>query len=168
MGGFDLMVRNADGSIGCNRTSPASAANGGPTKDYIPHHAFFQYYASTINPAHTRPSSVQAIGKAADRANHQYDLHDFFDALTAGNMPAVSFLKAIAAQDGHAGYSDPLLEQKFLVRTVNAIMRSPFWRNTAIVIMYDDSDGWYDHQMGPIVNPSAVNTSSPGNNDQLN
>src|SRR5215813_3934249 len=169
MGGFDLMVRNADGSIGCNRTSPASAANGGPTKDYIPHHAFFQYYASTINPAHTRPSSVKAIGTATDRANHQYDLHDFFDAMAAGNMPAVSFLKAIAAQDGHAGYSDPLLEQSFLVDTINTITRSPFWKSTAIIVLYDDSDGWYDHQMSPIINSSAVEQpTSAANSDQLN
>src|SRR5262249_12271817 len=81
----------------------------------------------------------------------------------------VSFLKAIAAEDGHAGYSDPLLEQAFLVRTVNAIMRSPFWKSTAVVILYDDSDGWYDHQMSPIINSSAVvNTPSPANGDPLN
>jgi phospholipase C len=35
MGGFDLTITNADSSTGCNRQSPASAANGGPTKDYI-------------------------------------------------------------------------------------------------------------------------------------
>jgi len=29
-----------------------------------------------------------------DAANHQYDIHDFFDALAAGNLAAVSFLKA--------------------------------------------------------------------------
>ena len=169
MGGFDLTVKNPDGSTGCGRQSPASPANGGPTKDYIPHHAFFQYYASTINPNHTRPNSFANIGTSHDGgANHQYDLHDFFDSLTVGNMPAVSFLKAIAAEDGHAGYSDPLLEQGFLVRTVNAIMRSPFWKTTAIVILYDDSDGWYDHQMSPIINPSAVSTASAANSDQLN
>jgi phospholipase C len=88
--------------------------------------------------------------------------------LNAGNMPAVSFLKAIAAQDGHAGYSDPLLEQPFLVSTVNAIMRSSFWRSTAVIILYDDSDGWYDHQMSPIVNPSAVAAANTSNTDQLN
>ena len=83
-------------------------------------------------------------------------------------MPAVSILKAIAAQDGHAGYSDPLLEQSFLVSTINTIMRSPFWKSTAIMVMYDDSDGWYDHQMGPIVNSSAVAASNTNNTDQLN
>jgi phospholipase C len=32
-------------------------------------------------------------------------------------LPAVSFLKAKAAQDGHPGYSGPLDEQQFLVET---------------------------------------------------
>jgi phospholipase C len=177
MGGFDLTITNSNGTTGCNRSTPGSASNKtatnptGATADYIPHHAFFQYWASTANPAHTRPSTLKAIGTSNDGgANHQYDLHDFFDALKVGNMPAVSFLKAIAAGDGHAGYSDPLLEQSImLVPTINAIMRSPFWKSTAIIVMYDDSDGWYDHQMSPIVNSSAVlNSASPGNGDQLN
>jgi phospholipase C len=30
------------------------------------------------------------------------------------------------------------------------------WEHTAVVIAYDDSDGWYDHQMGPIVNGSET------------
>jgi phospholipase C len=168
MGGFDLTLTNPNGTSGCNRSSPAAPSNNTPnTADYIPHHAFFQYYQSTANPAHTRPNSTKNIG-TSDGANHQYDLHDFFDALAVRNMPAVSFLKAIAAEDGHAGYSDPLLEQKFLVRTVNAIMRSPLWNNTAIVILYDDSDGWYDHQMSPIVNSSTAKSSSAANSDELN
>jgi hypothetical protein len=54
-------------------------------------------------------------------ANHQYDSHDFFDALAAHNLPAVTFLKAPAYQDGHAGYSDPLDERYFLVQVINAL-----------------------------------------------
>lgn len=71
-------------------------------------------------------------------------------------MPAVSFLKAPAARDGHAGYSDPLDEQTFLVDTVNRLEQSPDWKSTAVVISWDDSDGWYDHQMGPIVTQSQT------------
>jgi len=167
MGGFNLGIVNADGSTGCARQSPASAANGGPTADYIAHHSFFNYFTSTANPTHARPANVSEIGNAGP-ANHQYDIQDFYTALNAGNLPAVSFLKAIAAQDGHAGYSDPLLEQSFLVTTVNAVMTSHYWRDTAIIILYDDSDGWYDHQMSPIVNPSAVNTGVVNDSDQLN
>lgn len=171
MGGFDLTIKNADGSTGCKRQSPATPANVGPTADYIPHHAWFQYWTSTANLNHTRPSVGPAFyGTSADSgANHEYDIHDFFDALKVGNLPAVSFLKAPAYQDGHAGYSDPLLEQEFLVNTINALQQSPFWESTAIIISYDDSDGWYDHQMSPIVNSSAITSSNQSQNgDNLN
>jgi phospholipase C len=81
----------------------------------------------------------------------------------------VSFLKAPANMDGHAGYSDPLLEQEFLVTVINRLQKSPFWKNTVVFISYDDSDGWYDHQMSPLVNGSAVsNPSDTRNSDQLN
>jgi len=71
-------------------------------------------------------------------------------------MPAVSFLKAKRAQDGHAGYSSPLDEQIFLVETLNNLQQRPEWASTAVFIMWDDSDGWYDHVMGPLVSQSAT------------
>ena len=71
---------------------------------------------------------MAAIGHT-DQANHQYDLSDFYTALNAGNMPAVSFLKAAEYQDAHAGYSDPLDEQAFLVNTINQIEKSRFWKS---------------------------------------
>jgi phospholipase C len=151
MGGFNLSTVNPNGSTGCSRSSTGLA---GTTGDYIPHHAWFQYYASTANLKHTRPSSVAEIGHNGP-ANHGYDLDDFYAAVKAGNFPAVSIIKAHAYQDGHAGYSDPLDEQKFLVTLVNFLQKQPTWKSTAVVIMYDDSDGWYDHQMGPIVNQST-------------
>lgn len=151
MGGFNLKTVNGNGTTGCARSSTGLA---GTTGDYIPHHAWFQYYASTANPSHARPASISEIGHNGT-ANHEYDLQDFFTALSAGNFPTVSFLKAQAYQDGHAGYSDPLDEQNFLAKVVNAIEQNPEWGTTAIFIMYDDSDGWYDHQMGPIVNQST-------------
>jgi phospholipase C len=128
---------------------------GASVTDYIPHHEPFQYYTSTANPHHLPPSSVSMIGQT-DQANHQYDLSDFWASVDNGNMPAVSFLKAAAYQDGHAGYSDPLDEQTFIVDTLNALQKTKEWKSTAVVIAYDDSDGWYDHQMSPIVSPSAT------------
>ena len=153
-GGFNLQTVNANGSTGCARfTLPTQPNFPFSSTDYIPHHEPFQYYASTRNPTHARPSSIAAIGQT-DSANHQYDSDDFFAALKAGNLASVNFLKAPAFQDGHAGYSNPIDEQGFIVKVVNAVQESKFWKSTAIVILYDDSDGWYDHQMPPIVNPS--------------
>ena len=71
-------------------------------------------------------------------------------------MPAVSFLKAAAYQDGHAGYSDPLDEQTFRVDTINPLQNTPQWGSTAVGIAYDDSDGWYDHVWSGVVMPSAT------------
>ena len=152
-GGFDLTAVNADGSKRCFRTTHSAIVNYSPL-DYIPHHQPFQYYASTANPTHVRPAAPSAIGHDGDAANHQYDLHDFFDAVKAGNFPAVSFLKASAFQDGHAGYSDPLDEQTFYVQVINFLEQLPEWKSTAVIILYDDSDGWYDHQFAPIGNAS--------------
>jgi phospholipase C len=80
--------------------------------------------------------------------------------LPSSALPAVSFLKAPGYQDGHAAYSDPADEQQFVAHTINEIMSTPDWRHTAVVINYDDSDGWYDHVDGGVVNPSL----SPADN----
>jgi phospholipase C len=71
-------------------------------------------------------------------------------------MPAVSFLKPIAVQNAHPGNSDPLDEQAFIVRVLNFLQATPEWDSTVVIIAYDDSDGWYDHQIGPIVNQSET------------
>jgi phospholipase C len=151
MAGFNLETKNANGTSGCKR-STHSAVVGADVVDYIAHHNWFQYYASTANPSHARPSSPQAIGytfqpdgKTADPANHEYDLQDFYDTVKAGNYPAVSFIKLPAFQDGHAGYSDPLDEQAGTVALINFLQQQPGWKSTAVIIAWDDSDGWYDH-----------------------
>jgi phospholipase C len=175
----------------CNAVHPVGAAVGGiggttagpnnygNKNDYVPHHEPFQYYASTANPHHLPPASLAAIGTDTqsfvggvpqfDTANHQYDISNFnalvgaiaHGFLSPDHLPAVSFLKAPAYQDGHAGYSDPLDEQQFVVNEINALQRTPDWSSTAVVIAYDDSDGWYDHVFSGIHNTS--NTSAVAN-----
>src|SRR3984885_5993212 len=138
MGGFNLNIKNPNGTTGCNR-STTSKVTGVEENDYIPHHAFFQYWAPTANPKHTRPTSLQEIGHNGP-ANHLYDIGDFFDAVHNGFFPAVNFLKAPGYQDGHAGYSDPIDEQNFLVTVINFLEKTPEWQSTAVIIAYDDSD----------------------------
>jgi phospholipase C len=169
MGGFNLGVTNANGSTGCKLTTYSTVV-GATITDYIPHHNWFQYYKSTANPTHARPSSVQAVGytfqadgKTLDPANHQYDIQDFFSAVKAGNFPAVSYLKAPAFQDAHAGYSNPLDEQAFITQVVNFLQQQPDWKDTLVIVAYDDSDGWYDHAFATTTNPSF-----DGQADQLN
>jgi phospholipase C len=167
-----LIVPNPTAQDGGTGTTNIHVA----TADYVPHHEPFQYYPSTRNPHHLRPSpdTPWQIGKT-DQAQHQYDVSDFFNALRAGNLPAVSYIKPPKYQNAHPGNSDPLLEQIFLVNLINTLQESPFWRDTAIIINYDDSDGWYDHAIGPVVNHSAnlgaTNGGDPnigGDNNETN
>ena len=152
VGGFNLQTINNNGTTGCTR-STVSQVVGGAVGDYVPHHIWFQYFASTANPTHARPTSTKAIGyttvpgtKKVDPANHAYDLEDFTTAVGSGNYPAVSFIKLPAFQDAHPGYSDPLDEQTGVVTLINFLQQQPDWKNTAVIIAYDDSDGWYDHR----------------------
>jgi phospholipase C len=163
-GGFNLELTNPNSTTGCARSTPnvVPGYGGVAQADYVEHHEPFQYYASTANLTHARPSSISAIGSSyeanghkADPANHQYDTDDFFTALNNGVLPSVTFLKAQSFQDAHPGNSDPVDEQTFVVNVINALQKSPFWESTAVVITYDDSDGWYDHQMPSIINPST-------------
>ncbi len=178
-------VGAAVGGIGGTTPGPSNFGN---KDDYIPHHEPFQYYSSTANPHHLPPASLAAIGTDTqtttagapqfDTANHQYDTSDFnslVGAISRGylspdHLPAVSFLKAPGYQDGHPGYSDPLDEQQFVTSTINALEQTPDWSSTAVVIAYDDSDGWYDHAYSGVHNPSntASVTNPPGPQDFLN
>jgi phospholipase C len=149
--GFRPTSRLPDGTAVCNEA--ASNRYGLNDTVYDSGNEGFQYYRSTSNPHHLPPTSVQTIGRD-DQANHQYDLDDFFAAAKAGNLPAVSFLKAGGFQQGGGEDSDPLDEQNLFVDLINGLERLPSWNDTAVIFMYDDSDGSYDHVMPPIVNNS--------------
>jgi len=169
----------------CSTVHPVGAAIGGTGQwgykdDYIPHHEPFNYYASTANPHHLAPASLAAIGTDTqtyvngkpqfDTANHQYDISDFNSLLGAiahgylspDHLPGVSFLKAPGYQDGHAGYSDPYDEQQFVTNEINALEQTPDWSSTAVIITYDDSDGFYDHVYSGVHNASnTANVANP-------
>jgi phospholipase C len=153
-----LYASEAAGLPVCGANHNGLAGNDAVTTsgDYIPHHEPFQYFSQSNNQTHKRPSDDGLIGTSSDGANHQYDIQDFWTALSEDRLPAVTYLKAAAYQDGHPGYSDPLDEQNFVVDVVNALENSKYWPGLAIIIAYDDSDGWYDHALGPILNQSAV------------
>lgn len=186
---------------GLSGAVPAGSGQYGYKDDYIAHHEPFQYYASTANPHHlSLPTNaagkvpvkaLRTIGTDTqhyaggvpqfDTPNHQYDTSDFDQLVAAigrgqlpsSALPAVSFLKASGFQDGHAAYSNPIDEQRFVVNEINALQKTPAWKNTAVVVSYDDSDGWYDHAYSGIRNPSGTvadaltGTGSCGNGSRL-
>ena len=62
-----------------------------------------------------------------------------------GNAEAAKVQSQFAGDDDHPAYSDSELSEALVAREVNAIARSPYWDQSAIVITYDESEGDYDH-----------------------
>jgi phospholipase C len=51
--------------------------------------------------------------------------------------------------------------ENWTVRRVNSIMRSPYWKRTAIFIVWDDFGGFYDHVRPPIVDEFGLGPRVP-------
>jgi phospholipase C len=155
--GFTPSIKTADGKWHCTYSGIHSynifEGNNTPIDHYYPDVEPFQFYSDTSNPHHLPPTSISMIGHT-DQANHQYNINHFWAAADSGNLPAASFLKGPTYQQAHAGYSYPLDEQTFLVDTINHLQRTPQWNDTAVIITYDDSGGWYDHVIPSIVGSS--------------
>ena len=145
------------GGIATCATSSVGVAGGVTTaqQDYVSHHTPLLYYATVGGkPTNVHHLPYTGVIGEYDQANHQYDLNDFWTALKSDQLPAVSFLKFKAINDGHPGNSDPLDEQSYLTYTINKLEQSEEWGEIAVVVLYDDSDGWYDHQMNPVIHQS--------------
>ena len=137
---------------------PASAPSGGSHHSYIGHHNGPQYFGYVSN----NPLMT----------DHEHGLGDFFADMAAQRLPSSGVFyvrggyqaingmkpafndasreaKAVQAlfqgDDDHPGYSDAGISEALVAREVDAIARSPYWKNCAIIITYDESEGDYDH-----------------------
>jgi phospholipase C len=93
-------------------------------------------------------------GYAADDApgrKHLKDEEDFLTAAKAGTLPAVSFVKPLGANNEHSGYAEMLRGEKHVLELVKAIQSGPNWKDTAIIVTYDEYGGFWDHVAPPIV-----------------
>jgi phospholipase C len=76
---------------------------------------------------------------------------DFFVDLENGDLPEVSWLIPDVEVSEHPAAASMCVGENWTVRVLNAIMRSPEWRHTAVVITWDDFGGFYDHVPPPHV-----------------
>ena len=62
----------------------------------------------------------------------------------ADEIAAINAAKA--GDDDHPAYSDRQLSEAMAARVINAVASKPeIWNHCAIIITYDESDGFYDH-----------------------
>lgn len=83
--------------------------------------------------------------------DHVVDDSQFLRDLEAGDLPAVSWLIPDVEYSEHPAAGSMCEGENWTVEILNAIMRSPEWRHTAVVITWDDFGGFYDHVPPPHV-----------------
>ena len=87
-------------------------------------------------------------------------LRVFFRQARAGTLTAVSWIQPDAADSSHA----PALVstgQAFDTRIINAVMRSPDWKSSAIFLAWDDWGGFYDQVVPPRIDSSGYGLRVP-------
>ncbi len=153
--------------------TPAGGADpldaSGTHASYITHHNGPQYFGYIAN---------------NDKMNsHLHGLKDFFRAIQSHTLPSQGLFyvkggyrnlmglrpadpdpKAQAnflGDDDHPGYSDSQISEALIAETINRIAASPYWKNCAIIVTWDDSEGDYDHIPPPVrtVGPDGSVTS---------
>ena len=91
-----------------------------------------------------------ADGTAA-KAEHLRDEKEFIAAAQAGKLPEVAFIKPLGEVNEHPGYTNVLSGENHTEELINAVRNVPDWKNTAIIITYDEHGGFWDHVAPPVV-----------------
>jgi phospholipase C len=122
------------------------------TNGYSAHHDPFQYFTSTADLTHQYAFDPKLDYSQANK--HQRDLSVLYDALAASpvsgtaavpKLPDVSWVKAPAPGDGHPAYSGPQQDDAFVADLVSRLKGSRYWKNTALIVAFDETGGWWDH-----------------------
>ncbi len=71
--------------------------------------------------------------------------------------PTPAIQHAFLGNDDHPAYSDQQISEAFAAKAINDIANSPYWPESAIIITYDETDGFYDH-----VSPERRSTFADG------
>jgi phospholipase C len=124
------------------------ALAGHPNRLFQFHHQPFAYYKN------------YGDGTAL-KAEHLVDQKQFLKDLAHGSLPSVVFIKQIGQDNEHPGYSALLTGQTKTVQLVNAIRATNYWKNTIVIITYDENGGRWDHVAPPIIDRWGPGTRVP-------
>lgn len=90
-----------------------------------------------------------------------YPIREFFRAAKLGSLPSVCWLVPNGRDSEHPTALVSVGET-YVMRIINAIMRSPNWNSSAIFLAWDDWGGFYDHVVPPRVDGLGYGLRVPG------
>ena len=132
--------------------------NSGPQaylSGYVLHHSAPQYFAYLADNPRVLNTNLRGA-------------KDFFNAVEGRTLPkdgGVFYLRggydnndglvpvdptpgveqAFLGNDDHPAYSDQQISEALAAEAIRDIANSPYWEQSAIIITYDETDGYYDH-----------------------
>ena len=136
-----------------------------PTSGYVLHHNGPQYFGYLAdNPKilntnlHGARDFFNAVeGRTLPKTGGVFYLrggYDNNDGLVPQD-PTPGVRNAFIGNDDHPSYSDQQISEAFAARAISDIAKSPYWSQSAIIITYDETDGFYDHVSPEIRNKFA-------------
>lgn len=103
----------------------------------------FQYFTSTQN------------------TDHIQDLSSFFAQLNSNTLPSVVFVQPGPVHSMHPGSGEVFVGLNWLADMVAKVQASPSWPETAIIVLWDEGGGWYDHVPPPVVDAQGLGVRVP-------
>jgi len=150
-----------------NSTTPNPTNDPGLNTGYILHHNGPQYFGYLADNPHVLNTNLhgandffQAVeNRTLPRGGGVFYLRGGYDnndgLVPVDPTPAIQH--AFIGNDDHPAYSDQQISEAFAARAINDIASSPYWPESAIIITYDETDGFYDH-----VSPQRRSTFADG------
>jgi phospholipase C len=100
---------------------------------YVPQENAFQYFQSTANSANVQ----------------NFTMSGFQTVLSSATLSSVTWVTPSPGHSMHPGQGNVANGIEWLGTFTQSVKNSPAWASTAIVVLWDESGGWYDHVPPP-------------------
>ena len=94
-------------------------------------------------------AAIQQIYKGPDWKNIKYPDRRIFRDITNKKLASVSWVMPSGQNSDHPGPQSGGKGPSWVASIANAVGQSSYWNSTAIIVMWDDWGGWYDHVHPP-------------------
>jgi phospholipase C len=111
----------------------------------------WSYYVEAQNPGGNLDAfaAIQQIYKGPDWKNIKSPDRQIFNDISNGTLSNVSWVMPDGSNSDHAGPASGDGGPSWVGDIANAIGQSKYWSSSAIIVMWDDWGGWYDHVHPP-------------------
>jgi phospholipase C len=148
-----LFAGTSSGTVDDHADALTATAANGTIWDRLDQHGinWANYFQGTLSmaivPGSDTPARVPRL-RLMDR---------FYTDVAAGQLPAFTFIDPNYTNTSEENPQDIQVGERFVASVVNALMKAPTWKSTALFLTWDEHGGYYDHVPPPrAIAPDAI------------